>query len=95
MHPLEQVQQSMMQAIALGPDHAPCEFFRDGRAAALRGLSVHANTISHARLVALEETFPRTRSLLGESLFNRLSRGYVECDGIGALRLTASSLSAH
>ncbi len=89
MPSLEQLQSGIMQAIALGPDHAPTALFRGGRAAALRGLSVHANTISHARLVALEETFPRTRSLLGESPFNRLSRGYVESDGISALPLAA------
>lgn len=89
MPSLELVQRGMMQAIALGPDHVPAGLFRGGRVAALRGLPVHANTISHARLVALEETFPRTRSLLGESPFNRLSRRYVEGSGIGALPLAA------
>ncbi len=44
------------------------------------GLKAHANTISHARLVALEETFPRTRNALGESKFNALSRTYCETE---------------
>jgi hypothetical protein len=45
------------------------------------GLKAHANTISHARLVALEQTFPRTRNALGDSEFNVLSRVYcaTEC----------------
>jgi hypothetical protein len=42
------------------------------------GLKAHANTISHARLVALEETFPMTRCALGEGRFNDLCRNYCE-----------------
>jgi hypothetical protein len=75
---LEPLQTAMMAAIDLGPDQVPEGVFAGGRAAALRGLAVHANTISHARLVALEETFPRTRARLGAESFNRLSRGFVE-----------------
>lgn len=78
MFALEQVQQAMMHAIALGPDHVPDTLFAGGRRAALRGLAVHANTISHARLVALEDSFPRTRLLLGETAFNVLSRAFLE-----------------
>ncbi len=44
------------------------------------GLKAHANTISHARLVALEETFRRTRNALGDSKFNALSRAYCETE---------------
>lgn len=76
-----------MRAIALGPDHVPDALFAGGRNAALRGLSVHANTISHARLVALEDTFPRSRAMLGEAAFNTLSRGYIEQAGINGLTL--------
>ena len=76
--PLETLQRSMMAAIDHGPDHIPEGVFTGGRAAALRGLAVHANTISHARLVALEDSFPRTRKLLGQEEFNRLSRSFVE-----------------
>jgi hypothetical protein len=42
------------------------------------GLKAHANTISHARLVALEESFPITRKALGDDIFNALSRSYSE-----------------
>ena len=75
---LEALQRSMMAAIDGGPDHVPDGVFAGGSPAAMRGFAVHANTISHARLVALEDTFPRTRSLLGEEAFNRLSRAFVE-----------------
>ena len=65
-----------------GPGHLPAGLFAGSDAAVLRGLRVHANTISHARLVALEDTFPRARDYLGEGAFNRLSRAFI--DGGGA-----------
>jgi hypothetical protein len=46
----------------------------------LLGLKAHANTISHARLVALEESFPMTRKALGDDIFNALCRGYTETE---------------
>lgn len=61
-----------------GPAYLPAGLFAGNDAAVLRGLRVHANTVSHARLVALEDTFPRTRQYLGETLFNRLSRDFVD-----------------
>jgi hypothetical protein len=64
-----------------GPRHLPSGLFAGTEAAVLRGLRVHANTISHARLVALEETFPRLRDHLGAAEFNRLSRVFVEAGG--------------
>ena len=64
-----------------GPQHLPTGLFAGTEAAVLRGLRVHANTISHARLVALEETFPRLREHLGAADFNRLSRAFVEAGG--------------
>lgn len=71
-----------------GPDHLPIGLFAGNAAAVLRGLRVHANTISHARLVALEETFPRTRNYLGEALFNKLSRAFIEAGGAERRSLT-------
>ena len=76
--PLEALQRAMIAAIDKGPAFIEDEAFRGGRAAAMRGLSVHANTISHARLVALEDTFPRTRAHLGDARFNTLSRAFME-----------------
>ncbi|HEY0594184.1 DNA-binding domain-containing protein [Sphingopyxis sp.] len=71
-----------------GPDHLPAGMFAGDTAAVLRGLRVHANTISHARLVALEESFPRTRDYLGEAEFNRQSRAFVEEGGSQGRSLT-------
>lgn len=68
----------MIAALDRGPDHIKAADFAGGRQAALRGLKVHANTISHARLVALEETFPRTRKAIGEEEFNTVSRSFIE-----------------
>src|SRR3546814_20089502 len=78
---LEQGQAAIAATLLHGPGHLPADLFAGSDAAVLRGLRVHANTISHARLVALEETFPRTRDYLGEEEFNRLSRRFVEEGG--------------
>ena len=78
---LERQQAAIAATLLRGPVHLPTDLFSGNDAAVLRGLRVHANTISHARLVALEETFPRTRDYLGEEAFNRLSRQFVEEGG--------------
>lgn len=78
---LEQHQAAIAATLLHGPGHLPPALFAGDDAAVLRGLRVHANTISHARLVALEESFPRTRAYLGEPEFNRLSRSFVEAGG--------------
>ena len=79
---LERDQAAIARALVDGPALIPPGLFAGHAAQVERGLRVHANTISHARLVALEDTFPRTRAFLGEGEFNRLSRAYV--DGGGA-----------
>ena len=78
---LERQQAALAVTLLRGPGHLPPGLFKGNDAAVLRGLCVHANTISHARLVALEATFPRTRDYLGEEAFNRLSRQFVEEGG--------------
>lgn len=78
---LERAQAAIAATLLQGPAHLPANLFAGNDAAVLRGLRVHANSISHARLVAIEETFPRTRAYLGESEFNRLSRRFVEEGG--------------
>ncbi|MDZ4307015.1 putative DNA-binding domain-containing protein [Allopontixanthobacter sp.] len=84
---LEQMQASMMEVLDHGPAYLQPDMFEGPRAIWLRGLKVHANTISHARLVALEETFPKTRECLGHAVFNELSRDYVEHPGVPGLSL--------
>lgn len=61
-----------------GPSAFPHGLFADAPERALLGLKAHANTISHARLVALEETYPRTCEHLGDAAFNALSRDFIE-----------------
>ncbi|MGQ3100797.1 MAG: HvfC/BufC family peptide modification chaperone [Sphingopyxis solisilvae] len=75
-----------------GPEHLPADLFAGDSAAVLRGLRVHANTISHARLVALEDSFPRTRDYLGDGEFNRVSRDFL--DGGGAQGRSVAKIGA-
>ena len=84
---LEREQAAIAATLLHGPDHLPAGLFAGDDNAVLRGLRVHANTVSHARLVALEETFPRTRDYLGEAEFNRLSRAFVDSGGAERLAL--------
>ena len=88
MPALDAAQQAMMRAIDLGPDFAPHDLFSAIPERVMLGLRVHANTISHARLVALEDTFPRTREWLGHQRFNTLCRDYTESLFARALPLT-------
>ncbi len=61
-----------------GPSAFPDGLFTDEPDRALLGLKAHANTISHARLVALEDSYPRTRALMGDAAFNTASRRFIE-----------------
>lgn len=81
---LEALQKSMMDAIDRGPDFIAETAFAGGRPAAMRGLAVHANTISHARLVALEESFPRSLEQVGLERFNALCRQFLETGSVSA-----------
>lgn len=84
MSSLEGGQSAMMAALEHGPSRLPADLFAGAPERVLAGMAVHANTISHARLVALEDTFPRTRSHIGEAAFNRLSRSFLEQPGVPA-----------
>lgn len=68
---------AMRSALALGPDHCPPDLFAGPLDATIRGLKAHANQISHARHVALEESFPRTRELLGMKEFHRAAKTHL------------------
>ena len=76
-----EMQAAIAATLLRGPRHLPADLFAGDSAAVLRGLRVHANTISHARLVALEDTFPRTRDHLGAAEFNRVSRAFIDVGG--------------
>lgn len=81
---LEDAQRAMMRAIDLGPAELPEGLFAGTLNRVLLGMKVHANTISHARLVALEDTFPRTRALMGHDRFNERSRRFAGLPGATA-----------
>lgn len=78
---LDHDQAAMAATLLHGPAHLPPQLFAGDGAATLRGLKIHANTISHARLIALENTFQRTRALIGEAQFNQLSRNFLDAGG--------------
>lgn len=78
MPTLEYAQSNFIATINHGPDALDQSLFAGPIDRVLLGLKAHANTVSHARLVALEETFPLTRAEMGEQLFNQLSRQYTE-----------------
>lgn len=80
----ESGQSAIMAALEHGPDHMPFNLFAGPRERVLIGMKVHANTISHARLVALEETFPRTREALGHDRFNADSRRFLSSAEVAA-----------
>lgn len=75
---LRDAQAAMRAALAHGPGHCPPDLFAGPVDRILLGLKAHANTIAHARHVALEETFPRTRALLGAERFHALADTYLE-----------------
>jgi hypothetical protein len=63
-----------------GPDRLDPSLFSGPKDRIYLGLKAHANTISHARIVALEQTFPLTRQHFGEAEFNRNAREFVELE---------------
>lgn len=79
---LENGQSAMMRALDLGPAHLPQDLFTGTPDRVLAGMKVHANTISHARLIALEDTYPRTRDQIGHARFNQHSRLFLDQPGV-------------
>lgn len=86
---LDKGQSAMMAALDHGPAHLPDGLFIGSPERVLAGMKVHANTISHARLVALEETFPRTREAIGHDRFNAHSRIFLDEPGVASQPLAA------
>jgi hypothetical protein len=78
MPSLSDAQTSFIDTINHGPDRLDPALFAGPPGRVLLGLKAHANTISHARLVALEETFPLTRQHLGDAGFNAMARDFAE-----------------
>ena len=70
-------QRAMRDTLANGPGLCPPTLFRGDVASIVRGLKVHANTISHSRHVALEDSFPRTRAVMGPSAFHDAAEAHL------------------
>jgi Putative DNA-binding domain len=81
----EEAQATLIATINTGPDALDPSLFAGSADRILLGLKAHANTINHARLTALEASFPLTRAALGEFLFNTLSHRYAESVIAGTL----------
>ncbi|WP_373490634.1 putative DNA-binding domain-containing protein [Parasphingorhabdus sp.] len=82
MPSLAEGQARFVACLQKGPGHFPADLFAESRDRALLGLKAHANTISHARLVALEQAYPELHEHLGHETFHALSRDYIEQDHI-------------
>jgi hypothetical protein len=80
MPPLNIALSNFIETINDGPDKLRPDLFDGDRSRILLGLKAHANTINHARLIALEETFPLTKVHMGSASFNRVSAEYIETE---------------
>lgn len=78
MSDLADDQARFVAVLQKGPEAFPSGLFAGDPDRALLGLKAHANTISHARLVALEQTYPRTLAYIGHDAFNALSRDFID-----------------
>jgi Putative DNA-binding domain len=75
---LAQQQSALIRALNEGPDALDADLFAGSPDRILISLAAHANTIGHARLMALERSFPKTMAAMGNIRFNTLTRAY--CD---------------
>ena len=82
MPSLADSQARVITCLQKGPAHFPDDLFAESRERALLGLKAHANTISHARLVTLEQAYPRLHEHIGHEAFHSLSRAYIEQDHV-------------
>ncbi|MFC4290821.1 DNA-binding domain-containing protein [Sphingorhabdus arenilitoris] len=69
---------NFVDTINNGPDALDPALFDGPLDRVLLGLKAHANSISYARLTALEDSFPLTRAHMGDTDFNAIAREYVE-----------------
>ncbi len=85
---LDEGQALFLGTLQNGPAHCPDDLFSTSASRTINGLKAHANTISHARLVALEDTYPRTMQrldrLFGAGYFNTVCRDFIERGAVRA-----------
>lgn len=82
MPSLADSQSHFINCLQKGPDHLPVDLFSQSAERAMLGMKAHANTISHARLVAIENTFPKLHEHMGHEAFHAISRDYIDQDHI-------------
>lgn len=75
---LHEAQAAMQATLAFGPGHCPPDLFAGTVPAIVRGLKAHANTISHARFIALEESYPKLRDEIGAAAFHRAAERHLD-----------------
>lgn len=75
---LREAQSAFAEALIHGPDALAHHLFAGDQRRVLLAMAAHANTVSHARLLALEDSFPALRRAVGDAVFNQLARGYVD-----------------
>lgn len=85
-------QSRFIACLQKGPAHFPDDLFAEDADRALLGLKAHANTVSHARLVALESAYPKLHEHMGHEPFHTISRDYIEQDHI--LTLDMNNIAA-
>lgn len=68
---------AMKTALDRGPDFVPDDLFDGSRPAQFRALKAYANTISHGRFAALENSFPKTRDAIGKEAFHALAERFL------------------
>lgn len=83
------------QALWLGPDFCPPGLFQGSVAHVVRGLKVHANNISHARHVAMEESYPRLLAHIGIEAFHEAAGLFLEREDVCGRALDALGQDFH
>ena len=92
MSTLAERQARFLAALHNGPADLETGHFATAGDRLLLAMQAHANTVSHARLTALENSFPRTRSAMGIDAFHKVARDFIQTEvaraavlaGIGA-----------
>ncbi len=78
---LAEGQQAFLAGLYGGPAALDAALFDGGADRIHRAMRLYANTVNHARIVAVEQTFPLTREEIGDEAFHCLAQAHVERDG--------------
>lgn len=77
---LAEGQQAFLASLYGGPAALDPALFDGGADRIHRAMRLYANTVNHARIVAIEQTFPLTREAIGDEAFHRFAQAHVERD---------------